>query len=59
MAKRGRPRNPNAKREVINFRLRKDQAELLHDLSKKTGISRTDIFVDLMTREYERVIGKE
>lgn len=59
MAKRGRPRNPNAKRECINFRLRKDQAEMLHDLSKKTGRSRTDIFVDLMTREYERVIGKE
>ena len=59
MAKRGRPINPNAKREGINFRLRKDQAEMLHDLSKKTGRSRTDIFVDLMTREYERVIGKE
>lgn len=59
MAKRGRPRNPSAKREGINFRLRKDQAEMLHDLSKKTGRSRTDIFVDLMTKEYERVIGKE
>lgn len=59
MAKRGRPRNSNAKREGINFRLRKDQAEMLHDLSKKTGRSRTDIFVDLMTKEYERVIGKE
>ena len=59
MAKRGRPVDPNAKREGINFRLRKDQAEMLHDLSKKTGRSRTDIFVDLMTREYERVIGEE
>lgn len=59
MAKRGRPRDPNAKREGINFRLRKDQAEMLHDLSKKTGRSRTDIFVDLMTKEYERVIEEE
>ena len=59
MARRGRPIKEDAKRYGICFRLRKDQAEMLHDLSKKTGKSRTDIFVDLMTKEYERVIGEE
>ena len=59
MAKRGRPVDPNAKRYGIRFRLREDQAKMLHAISKKTGRSRTDIFVDLMTKEYERVIGKE
>lgn len=59
MAKRGRPVDPNAKRCGIRFRLREDQAKMLYDLSKKIGKSRTDIFVDLMTKEYERVIGKE
>lgn len=59
MAKRGRSVDSNAKRYGIRFRLRKDQADMLHDLSKKTGRSRTDIFVDLMTKEYERVVGKE
>lgn len=59
MAKRGRPKKPDAKRESIHFRLGKDESEMLNELSKKTGKNKTDIFVDLMSKEYERIVGKE
>lgn len=59
MAKRGRPIDPNAKRDGIRFRLRADQVKMLRDLSEKTGKSRTELFVGLIEQEYERVIGKE
>lgn len=59
MAKRGRPPKPDAKRDNIHFRLRKDESEMLNDLSKKTGKSKTDIFMKLMTKEYERIVGKD
>lgn len=32
---------------------------MLDNISKKTGRNKTDIFVDLMTKEYGRVIRKE
>lgn len=57
MSKRGRPPKPDAKRKGIRFRLRDDQTEMLDKLSEKTGKSKTDIFVDLMTKEYEHVVG--
>ena len=59
MARRGRPPKPDAKRKGIRFRLKEEQAEMLTELSEKTGRNRTDIFVDLMTSEYRRVVGKE
>lgn len=59
MAKRGRPPKPDAKRDSIHFRLGKDESEMLNDLSKKTGKSKTDIFIGLVTKEYKRIIGKE
>lgn len=59
MAKRGRPPKPDAKRESIHFRLGKDESEMLNELSKKTGKSKTDIFVGLVTKEYKRIIEKD
>lgn len=59
MARRGRPPKADAKREGVHFRLGKDQIDMLSDLSKKTGKSKTDIFVDLITEEHRRIIGKE
>ena len=59
MAKRGRPPKPDAKRESIHFRLGKDESEMLNELSKKTGKSKTDIFIGLVMKEYKRIIGKE
>lgn len=45
MARRGRPPKPDTKRDGIHFRLGKDQVEMLNDLSKKTGKSKTDILL--------------
>lgn len=59
MGKIGRPKKPDTKRKKVQFRLKDKQVEMLDNISKKTGRNKTDIFVDLMTREYERVIGKE
>ena len=59
MSKRGRPIKVNAKRNNVRFRLTNDQADILKELSEKSGKSRTDIFVDLITKEHERVVGEE
>ena len=59
MARRGRPPKIDAKRRSVNFRLADGEDLMLRELSKKTGKSRTDIFVELMTREYEKVVRKE
>ena len=49
----------DAKRKKVQFRLKDKQVEMLDNISKKTGRNKTDIFVDLMTKEYGRVIRKE
>ena len=59
MGKIGRPKKLDAKRKKVQFRLKDKQVEMLDNISKKTGRNKTDIFVELMTREYERVVGKE
>lgn len=59
MGKIGRPKKPDAKRKKVQFRLKDKQVEMLDNISKKTGRNKTDIFVDLMTKEYGRVIRKE
>lgn len=59
MGKIGRPKKPDAKRKKAQFRLKDKQVEMLDNISKKTGRNKTDIFVDLMTKEYGRVVRKE
>lgn len=59
MSKRGRPKKPDAKRDSIHFRLGEKESSMLLELSKKTEKSRTDIFVGLLEREYNRVVGKK
>ncbi len=59
MGKIGRPKKLDAKRKKVQFRLKDKQVEMLDNISKKTGRNKTDIFVDLMTKEYGRVIRKE
>ena len=59
MAKRGRPPKLDAKKQNINFRLADDEASMLRELSKITGRTRTDIFVDLMKKEYSRVTEED
>jgi uncharacterized protein (DUF1778 family) len=59
MAKRGRPPKLDAKKQNINFRLADDEASMLSELSKITGRTRTDIFVDLMKKEYSRVTEED
>lgn len=59
MGKIGRPKKPDAKRKKVQFRLKDKQVEMLDNISKKTGRNKTDIFVDLMTKEYGRVVRKE
>jgi len=59
VGKIGRPKKLDAKRKKVQFRLKDKQVEMLDNISKKTGRNKTDIFVDLMTKEYGRVIRKE
>ena len=59
MGKIGRPKKLDAKRKKVQFRLKDKQVEMLDNISKKTGRNKTDIFVDLMTKEYGRVVRKE
>lgn len=56
MAKRGRPKKPDAKRDTIHFRIGEKESNMLTKLSGKTGQNRTDIFVGLLEREYKRVV---
>lgn len=59
--RRGRPKEPNAKRHGLRIRLNEDEDELymLSELSRKTGKSRSDIFMQLMADEYRKIFGKE
>lgn len=54
--KRGRPPKVNAKRKGIRIRLNDEEADMLSELSAKTGRTRSDIFVDLMSKEYKRTV---
>lgn len=55
MGKIGRPKKPDAKRKKVQFRLKDKQVEMLDNISKKTGRNKTDIFVDLITHEHDRL----
>nr|WP_296955223.1 hypothetical protein [uncultured Mediterraneibacter sp.] len=55
MSKKGRRRKPDAKRKGANFRVNDNQLNMLNAISETTGKSKTDIFVDLVSREYERI----
>lgn len=44
----------NAKRKGIRIRLNDEEADMLSELSAKTGRTHSDIFVDLMSKEYKR-----
>ena len=55
MAKIGRPKKLDAKRKVVQFRLNDRLAEMLDNISEKTGRNKTDIFVELITHEHRRV----
>lgn len=54
--RRGRPPKENAKRKGIRVRLNNEEADMLSELSSKTGRTRSDIFVDLMHKEYKRTV---
>ncbi len=54
--RRGRPLKENAKRKGIRVRLNNEEADMLSELSAKTGRTRSDIFVDLMRKEYKRTV---
>ena len=53
--KRGRPIDPNAKRDGIRLRLSSEEADMLRQLSKRTGKSKTDILLGPVRKE----MGKE
>ena len=55
MGKIGRPKKLDAKRKKVQFRLKDKQVEMLDNISKKTGRNKTDIFVDLITHEHDRL----
>lgn len=52
--KRGRPIDPNAKRNGINLRLSAEEASMLGEMSEKSGKTRTDILLDSVRREIEK-----
>ena len=54
--RRGRPLKENAKRKGIRVRLNNEEADMLSELSAKTGRTRSDIFIDLMHTEYKRTV---
>ena len=55
MVKRGRPIKPDAKRDGMNIRLSSDENKMLWEIAEKTGKTRTDVLVDGLRREYERI----
>lgn len=55
MGKIGRPKKLDAKRKKVQFRLKDKQVEMLDNISKKTGRNKTDIFVDLISHEHDRL----
>lgn len=58
MAKRGRPINPDAKRNGMNIRLSTEENAILFKLSEMTGKTRTEVLVDSMKKQYENLIKK-
>lgn len=56
MAKRGRPIKPDAKRNGLNIRFGTEENDMLLKLSELTGKTRTEVFVDSLRREYNRVV---
>lgn len=58
MAKRGRPIKEDAKRDNIHFRIGKDESNMLTELIEHTNANRTDLFIDLLRKEYDRVFNK-
>lgn len=59
MAKRGRPIKPDAKRNGMNIRLSKEENEMLHELSKKSGKKRSEVLVTGLKKLYEMSGGEE
>ena len=55
MAKIGRPKKLDAKRKVVQFRLKDNQVKMLDNITEKTGLNKTDVFVELITREHSRI----
>lgn len=51
MAKRGRPIDPNAKRDSLHLRLSKEENEMLNKLSEKSGKSKTDLLLGFVRKE--------
>lgn len=56
MAKRGRPIKPDAKRNGLNIRFGAEENDMLLKLSELTGKTRTEVFVDSLRQEYNRVV---
>lgn len=52
--KRGRPIKPDAKRNGINLRLSAEEADMLCEMSEKSGKTRTDILLDGVRQEIEK-----
>lgn len=55
MKKRGRPIKPDAKRDRLQLRLSSDEAKMLAEITKKTGKSKTELLMDFVKSEYERM----
>lgn len=53
MAKLGRPIKPDAKRDGIKLRLSREEAAMLDELSRETGLCRTDILLENVRKEIE------
>ena len=49
--KRGRPIDPNAKHDGIRLRLSSEETDMLRQLSKRTGKSKTDILLEPVRKE--------
>ena len=57
MAKRGRPVDPNAKRDSIKLRISSEEADMLNRMSKETGRLRSDILLEGVRAEIARKGG--
>lgn len=59
MARRGRPKKPNARRGGVHIRLNDEEVSMLEELSDKNNKPRAEIFRELMVGEYQKSIKKE
>ena len=57
MAKRGRPVDPNAKRDSIKLRISAEEADMLNRMSKETGRLRSDILLESVRAEIAKSGG--